>query len=223
MLLAEVVTTSAEVTATPSRSAKIDALSRLLRRLEPEEVPSVVGYLVGQPRQGRIGVGWATVARLDVTHAATPTLTIADLDRIISEIQLTTGAGSVGNRNALLRLMLQRATAVEAEFIRRLFTGEIRQGALAGVMTEAVARAADVPAAAVRRAVLLSGDLGAVARIASGDGLEGLARIGLEVLRPLSPMLASTAASDGGPGCRDGTGLGGVEARRGAPPGPSVR
>jgi DNA ligase-1 len=195
MLLAEVVATSAEVTATPSRSAKIDALARLLRRLGPDEVLAVVGWLVGQPRQGRIGVGWATVARLAVTHAGAPTLTVAELDRTISELQSTTGTGSAGNRNALLRLVLERATAPEAEFIRRLFTGELRQGALEGVMTEAVARAAEVPATAVRRAVLLSGDLGGVARVALGSGAPGLAEIGLQVLRPLSPMLASTATS----------------------------
>jgi DNA ligase-1 len=155
----------------------------------------VVAYLVGQPRQGRIGVGWATVARVEVTHAPTPTLTVADLDRTISEIQATVGAGSAGNRSARLHMMLEQATAAEADFIRRLFTGELRQGALEGVMTDAVARAAEVPATAVRRAVLLSGDLAGVAQTALSAGTAGLAHVGLQVLRPLSPMLASTAAS----------------------------
>ena len=198
MLLAEVVATSAEVATTSARSAKTAALARLLRQVAsegPDELAVVVGYLVGQPRQGRIGVGWATVVRLAPAHATVPSLTVAEVDRAISQVQATTGAGSAALRDALLHGLLERATAPEADFLRRLFTGELRQGALEGVMADAVARAAEVPAGAVRRAVLLSGDLGLVARTALVDGAPGLERIGLEVLRPLSPMLASTAAS----------------------------
>ena len=209
MLLAEVVATSAAVTATRARSNKTDLLADLLRRVVIDDdrstghdddkghdlVAVLVGLLVGQPRQGRVGVGWATVVRLAPEHATTPSLTVAQVDDAISLLQATTGAGSASARDDVLRQLFGRATGAEAEFLRRLFTGELRQGALAGVVAAAVARAAAVPAGLVRRAVLLSGDLGQVAQLALTEGAPGLERIGLEVLRPLSPMLASTASS----------------------------
>ena len=195
MLLAELVSVSEQVAATPARVAKIAALAALLRRLAPDEVEAAVGFLTGEPRQGRIGVGWATLQHARGEAATVPVLTIADLDAAIGAIQATTGPGSVEARGRLLRDLLGRATASEGEFIWRLLTGELRQGALEGVMLEAVARAAAVPPPAVRRACMLCGDLGRTAAMALGEGLEGLSAVGLELLRPLQPMLASTAAS----------------------------
>jgi DNA ligase-1 len=222
MLLAEVVEVSARVAATPARTAKIAALADLLSRLAPEEVEPAVGFLVGEPRQGRIGVGWATLAKAvtarrtsssdpgpaDSGHGLDPEtgtiraqngdapgegIAIAELDRILTELAGTTGAGSVGARAQLIDRLLARATQAEIDFIADLLTGGLRQGALEGVMAEAVAKAAEVPAAVVRRACMLAGDLGHAAAIALSEGRAGLEAVGLEVLRPIGPMLASTS------------------------------
>jgi DNA ligase 1 len=201
MLLTEVVEASARVAATPARSAKIAALADLLRRLDPDEVEPAVGFLVGEPRQGRIGVGWATFANrlaarppADLAGHSDAGLTVGDLDRGLSELAGTTGAGSVAERGRLIDSLLARATQGEIDFIRDLLTGGLRQGALEGVMAEAVAKAAEVPAAVVRRACMLAGDLGHAAAVALTEGRPGLEAIGLDVLRPVQPMLASTAA-----------------------------
>jgi DNA ligase-1 len=193
VLLADVVATSSVVASTRARSTKTAAIADLLARLSPAEVAIVVAYLSGETRQGRVGIGWATLFRIDVAPAATPTLTIADVDSALDQIVATTGPGSGAARNAILEDLLGRATADEADFIRRLFGGELRQGALAGLMADAVARAASVPAPLVRRAAMLSGDLGRVATIALGDGADGLRAVGLEVGCGILPMLASGA------------------------------
>ena len=197
MLLAELVATTRAVGATSARNAKIGLIADLLAKLEPDQAAIAVGLIAGEPRQGRIGVGWATVYRQEIAPAAAPSLEIADLDAAMDRIMATTGQGSAGARNAILTEMFSRATADEADFMRRLFTGEMRQGALDGVVTEGVARAASVPGAAVRRAMMLSGDFGRTAAIALRDGEPGLAGIGLQVLRPVQPMLASTATDVG--------------------------
>ena len=194
MLLAEVVRTSEAVAATPARSAKIAALAGLLDRLDPGEVEAAVAYLSGRPRQGKIGVGWATVRAIDPAPAAEPSIAVLELDAALSSLQALSGPGSAGARQALLTDLLAGATAAEASFVRRLLTGELRQGALEGVMADALARAAGLPLASVRRANMLAGDLARVAALALGPGgAAALAAVGLEVLRPVLPMLASTA------------------------------
>ena len=195
MLFAEVAATSAAVAATSSRSAKRDALAELLTRLEPHEVEPVVAFLVGAPRQGRIGIGWRTIASAEREPADEPTLTIVEVDDTISALAVLGGPGSAGARQDLLGQLFARATQEEASFLARLLGGELRQGSLAGVMTDAVAVAAEVPLPIVRRAVMLGGSLDAVASVALADGGPGLEAIGLEPGRPLQPMLASTAAS----------------------------
>lgn len=194
-LLADVVAASSEVGATSARSAKAAILAGLLRRLEPGEVPLAVGFLTGVPRQGRVGVGYSTIYGVQVEPAAGPSLTVEELDLAITEIQGLTGPGSAGARKQLLTTLLGRATADEADFVKRLFTGELRQGALAGVMVDAVAKAAGVTGEAARRAHMLSGDLTRTAEIAMREGDEGLRAVGFELFRPVLPMLASTAES----------------------------
>ena len=191
VLLSGVVATSAAVTSTASRSAKVAALADLLRRLDPAEVEVVVAALAGEARQGRIGVGWATVRALDVPAAAEPTLTVADLDRALDELAATVGSGSQAARAARLDALLRAATADEQVFLRRLLLGELRQGALEGVAADAVARAAGVPLALVRRAAMLAGDLPSVAATALAGGADALASIGLQVGRFVQPMLAA--------------------------------
>jgi ATP-dependent DNA ligase I len=194
-LLADVVATSRRVGETSSRSQKIALLADLLRRLAPEEVPVVAGFLSGVPRQGRVGVGYSTVFGVEAAPAAEPTLGVVQLDEAISEIQRTTGGGSAARRKAVLVELLSRATADEADFVTRLFTGELRQGALAGLLVDAIARAAEVPAGLARRAFMLSGDLTRTAEIALADGESGLREVGFELFRPILPMLASTSES----------------------------
>lgn len=191
MLLSEVVATSAAVTSTASRSAKVAALADLLRRLESGEVEVVVAALTGSVRQGRIGIGWATVAGLDVPPASEATLTVAGLDQALDELAATAGAGSQARRAAQLRSLMAAATEAEQAFLGRLLLGELRQGALEGIVADAVARAAGVPLPVVRRAAMLAGDLPTVAAVALAEGRDGLASIGLEVGRFVQPMLAA--------------------------------
>jgi DNA ligase 1 len=183
------------VAGTTSRSRKVAVLAALLQQLDPAEIPSAVGFLAGVPRQGRVGVGYATIYRLEHTHAEEPSLTIGDLDGAITAIQKTTGSGSAAARNQILSELFARATEKEADFVRRLFTGELRQGALAGLMVDAVAKAASVPGELTRRALMLSGDLTRTAEIAIAQGEDGLREVGFEIFRPIFPMLASTAES----------------------------
>jgi DNA ligase 1 len=193
VLLADLVSTSSAVASTRARSTKTAALADLLGRLAPEEIEPAVGFLTGEARQGRIGVGWATAFGVEVAPASTPSLTIADVDHALDRVQVTTGSGSTAGRQDILRDVFDRATAEELDFLRRLLVGELRQGALAGLMTDAVAKAAFVPVALVRRAAMLSGDLGRVAVVALTGGEAGLHDIGLEVGRGVQPMLASGA------------------------------
>ena len=195
-LLADVVRASETVAGTSSRSAKVATLAELLRSLEPAEVPVVAALLSGVPRQGRIGVGYAGVyGRRQSAHGDREVLTVGDLDRALAEIQATIGSGSEAARERLLDELFARATEAENRFIRRLLTGELRQGALAGIMVDAVSKAAGVPAEATRRALMLSGDLPRTAATALTDGEAGLRAVGLEVFRPVLPMLASSAES----------------------------
>ena len=197
-LLAELVAASEDVASTSSRSRKVAILAELLRSLDPREVPIAVGLLSGVPRQGRVGVGYATVAALELEPAAEPSLTVHDLDRAIADIQTARGPGSGALRKRILGELNARASDLEAGFVRRLLTGELRQGALAGLMVDAVARAAGVSGDSVRRALMLSGDLTRTAEIALVDGEEGLRAVGFEIFRPVLPMLASTAESVAG-------------------------
>jgi DNA ligase 1 len=194
-LLADVVAASDEIAATSSRSRKIAILADLLARLEPDEIPVVTGFLSGVARQGRVGIGYAAVYGAERAPAAEPSLTVGDLDRAISDVQAATGSGSGAERRRILDVLFTRATADESDFVQRLLVGGLRQGALAGLMVDAVAKAADVPADLARRAFMLSGDLTRTAEVALTQGEEGLRAIGFELFQPVLPMLASTAES----------------------------
>ena len=197
MLLADLVATSGAVAATRSRTAKVAALVALLRGLTEDEVAPAVGFLTGAPRQGRIGVGWRTAYGTDIVPAAAPSVELLDLDRVLAALATTSGPGSVAARQELLGGLFSRATEAEAAFVRELLTGGLRQGALAGVMTDAVAKAAEVPLDVVRRAAMLSGDLGRTAATALHGGAEDLAAVHLSVLQAIQPMLAASAADVG--------------------------
>ena len=195
MQLSEVVAGVDAVTATSSRLAKTAALAAVLRGLAPDEIAPAIGFLTASPRQGRLGVGWRSLTALQVVHADAPSLQILDVDAALDRLAATAGAGSVAARNAELVSLAQRATAAEWDFLTRVMLGELRTGALEGVLVDAIAKAAERDAAAVRRAAMLSGDLGATALLALTGTADELGAVGLVVGRPVMPMLASTASS----------------------------
>jgi len=191
--LQRVVATSAEVGATRSRKKKAAALAALLaegrglRRI-------VVPWLSGVLPQGKIGVGWAALRAVRGTAAsAESTLTVEEVDEALTALGAIAGKGSKARRHEALVALMGRATEAEQRFLAELLSGELRQGALAGVMAEGVAEAAGVDATRVRRAAMLSGDLAAAA-LAAFEGDAALDAFRLEPGRPVQPMLAQTAA-----------------------------
>ncbi len=194
MLLAEIAGVSRAVATTSARLAKIEALAAALRQAGPLEVPIAVAYLSGELPQRQIGVGWATL-RGGFAPAAAATLTLSEVDAGFSAIGAISGKGSAAARKALVSELFGRATETEQQFLYGLLSGELRQGALEGVMTEAVARAASVPVTEVRRATMMRGSLGAVAAAAMAGGRDALHAFGLEVGRPVRPMLAASASN----------------------------
>jgi DNA ligase 1 len=188
--LRDVVETWMAVRATAARGGKVERLAALLRGLEPSETAAAVAWLSGELTQRQIGVGWAAL-RDRPLPAAEPSLEIDEIEAAFTRIGGLSGQGSQAARRAAVADLLARATEDEQQFLIALLLGDIGQGALAGVMTDAVAKAADVPRADVRRALMLRGDLGAVAATALAGGVAGLQAITLELLRPVQPMLAS--------------------------------
>lgn len=194
MRFLDLAATSAAVAATTGRRAKVELLADALRALDASEVSVGSGYLAGELRQRQTGVGWASLRDLP-PPAAEPTLTVTAVDAAIDEIAAVHGPGSQARRRHLLAALFGAATADEQRLLVDLFRGELRQGAQAGLLADAVAKAAEVPVTAVRRALLLAGDLRAVALAARTGGAAALAGFGLQVGRPLAPMLAQSAPS----------------------------
>ncbi len=197
-LLASLVGTSQRVGSASARRTKVRELASFLETLPPDEIETAVHYLSGEISQGRIGIAYKALREAAATGAANDeVLSIAEVDRSLAAIDGIRGAGSVALRAEALRALFSRATPPEQEFLLRLVVGELRQGALAGVMIEAIAAAAGVPVTEVRRAAMYSKSLGAVARAALMEGSESLARFQLELFVPAAPMLAQTAADVG--------------------------
>lgn len=200
MLLLDVAATSADVGSTSSRRGKVAHIAGLLARAAPDAalVTIIVSWLSGELRQRQIGVGWAAL-RSRPPPAGNPTLTVGGVDATFSEIGAVSGKGAQARRAALLAALFAAATDTEQMFLLRLLGGELRQGALVGIMADAVARAAGLPAAAVQRAAMLGGDLPAVAAAAlsgpSPGSAAALDAFTLRVGRPVGPMLAQTAAN----------------------------
>jgi len=192
MLLDDIARTSEEVATTSARSKKTALIADALGALRPDEVPIAVAYLAGELPQGSIGVGWASLRSLP-SAAPEPTLELLDVDAAVGRIASGSGKGSQALRTTEVAQLFGRATEREQRFLRSLLLGELRQGALEGVMLDAVAKAAEVPTGDVRRAAMLAGDLREVAAAALGGDERGLDRFRLTVLRPLKPMLAQTA------------------------------
>ncbi|WP_328832909.1 ATP-dependent DNA ligase [Streptomyces sp. NBC_00252] len=194
MLLTRLAHVSQEVAATSARSRKIALLAELFRDAEADDVPIVIPYLAGRLPQGRLGIGWKVLSQ-SVEPAAEPTLTVREVDARLTALGKVSGAGSQAERGRLVGELMGAATADEQRFLFGLITGEVRQGALDAVAVEGLAQATDVPAADVRRAVMLAGSLQTVAEALLADGPAALDRFRLTVGRPVLPMLAHSATS----------------------------
>ena len=186
MLLESLVQTSAAVAATSGRLAKIKLLADLLEQAKPDEIELAIAYLSGTVRQSKAGVGWATLQKAKTHVSTSAQLHLRDVDETLEKISNTSGKGSASEKQRLLSDLFSKATAEEQDFLFRLMTGELRQGALEGIMVEALAKARDLPASEVRRAVMLTGGLG---KVATGD----ISSFKVELFRPIKPMLAKTA------------------------------
>lgn len=195
MLLADIVDVSESVSSTRARSEKTELLAATLRRLSPEETEIAMSFLSGRPTQRRLGVGHATVYGVEAPPASHATLDILEVDRALGQIADFSGSGSSARRKQALAVLLGRATRDEQEFLRGLILRNLRQGALEGVMAEAVALALEVPAGKVRRAAMLEGDLIAVSVRALAEGAGALADASLALFTPVQPMLAKTSAT----------------------------
>jgi DNA ligase-1 len=192
---ATIVATWQRVGATRSRLAKVRELSQCLQTLAQTEIQPGVLYLAGETLQGKIGVGYSLLKSASTGAAAdTPSLTITAVDSQLAELATIRGAGSTQRRHAALHALFSRATEPEQEFLLRLMLGELRQGALAGVMLDAIAAASQLPVEAVRRASMYASHLGALAQAALTGGLAALDQFQLALMSPIAPMLAQTAA-----------------------------
>lgn len=197
-LLASLVETSQRVGAASGRLVKVRELAAFLRGLAPDEIETGAHYLSGEIQQGRIGIGYAALrTAASSTPAEVGTLLLVEVDGLLTSLAAIRGAGSTAARSGALASLFSRATLDEQQFLLRLLTGELRQGALAGVMVDAIASAAAIPVALVRRAAMYSKSLGAVARVALLEGSAGLSGFHLELFSPVAPMLAQTAADVG--------------------------
>jgi DNA ligase-1 len=194
MRLAEIVATSTQIAATRSRREKIERLADCIRRLPLALVPVGVGYLAGDLPQGKLGIGYAALSRLrDAATAVESTLELSDVHEAFSAIKAESGGGSVERRSSRLAALIARSTAAERDFLVRLVIGDLRQGALEGLVVEGVARAFSVEPERVRRASMLAGSLPPVASALASEGPAGLERFAVELFQPLQPMLADTA------------------------------
>jgi DNA ligase-1 len=197
MMLHELAAVSAALAATRSRGEKVRVLAACLRALEPAERETAVAWLAGVLLGGRVSLGPAAVRAAQTAPAAAPSLTITAAARELDALRAIAGKGSGARREQALAGLLAVATEPEQQFLIGLLLGELRQGALEGVMTEAIAAAADVPAADVRRASMLAGRLVPVASAALAEGRAGLERFRLTLYEPVAPMLASPAKDMG--------------------------
>jgi DNA ligase 1 len=192
-LLTDLVDTSQLVGETAARRTKIAHTAEFLRQLLPTEVDIAVSYLAGLTRQGRGGIGYALIRDARPSeNVEVAVLTLTEVDTTLDQIAKTSGRGSIVERTRLLSALFGKATEREQKFLVRLLLGELRQGALEGLMIEAVAAAADVPATTVRRAAMVAGGIANVATIALTEGATGLSRFAI-VFQPLAPMLAQPA------------------------------
>jgi DNA ligase-1 len=195
--LGQLVETVGRVRATSKKGEKVSLIAELFRGAGGSDAALAARFLTGTLRQGRIGIGWSAVrAALDAAAggpATAPPFSLEGLDAAFEGLAALGGAGSSARRREALASLFRQANEAERRFLAELLLGEIRQGALDGLVLEAIARAAGVDAERLRRAAMFSESIGEVARAALQDGARGLDRFSMQVLRPVAPMLASPA------------------------------
>ncbi|MFL6352227.1 MAG: ATP-dependent DNA ligase [Bryobacteraceae bacterium] len=193
MLLATVVETSRRVGETTKRLEKVSLLAEVLNQLHGEEIEMGVSFLSGSTRQGRIGIGYATLRDAVTAGAEKPSLELPDIDRALTTLAAVQGSGSEQRKRQILQTVLSRATAEEQHFLTRLLLGELRQGALEGLMLDALAKASGIRTERIRRAAMMAGGAAPIARTVLEEGETGLSRFDIQLFRPVQPMLAQTA------------------------------
>lgn len=194
MKLAAVADASRRVSETPGRRDKVGLLAALLARTPPDEIEIAAAFLSGAVRQDKLGLGWTSIqSAMPGAAAESASVELPEVNAVLDRIARAAGKGSADAKQRLLRELLSRLTAEEQRFLARLIVGELRQGALEGLLVEAVARAAGCPAAEVRRALMMAGDLPAVARAALDGGGTGLSAFAVQLFQPVLPMLAGSA------------------------------
>jgi DNA ligase-1 len=197
MKLARLVDCSVAVGATRSRLKKVAALAELIDATPDALLPTAVAWLSGELPEGKIGVGYAAIygTLAETSPSGVSQLSVSDVQAAIDAIAAAAGKGSVSRRKELLAGIFSATTEEERSFLAGLLSGELRQGALAGVMADALAASTGIAPEVVRRAAMLAGDLARVARVARVEGEGGLAAFRVELFRPLQPMLAQAAES----------------------------
>jgi DNA ligase-1 len=193
--LADIVTASRDVTATRSRTKKIARFAELLARVSVEELPAAVGFLCGELRQGRLGLGYRSLRDLSGAgpEAAGGAVSVLELDAVFQALEALSGKGVASEREKLLSALFARLSADERDFVVRLILGELRQGALESIVLDALAQATSIPSAAIRKAMLFAGNAADVAVSAFRGGEAALAAFSVQLFRPLRPMLAQSA------------------------------
>lgn len=194
MELARLVDAVERVRATPKKSEKAGVLAHVLRQTSGHETKLAALYLTGSLPQGKIGIGWHLIQKAihDVPVSGKP-LTLSDVDQVLGILAVERGGGSTERRVVELSRLLSRARAEERRFLSQLLLGELRQGALEGVLLDAITLAAGLPPAEVRQAAMFAPNIGDLAQVALAQGSGGLARYSLRLFVPVAPMLASSA------------------------------
>ena len=195
--LADIVTASRDVAATRSRTKKIARFAQLLGQVSVEELPAAVGFLCGELRQGRLGLGYRSLRDLPPSTGSAAeggAVTVCSkLDAVFQALEVLSGKGVASEREKLLSALFARLSADERDFVVRLILGELRQGALESIVLDALAQAANVPSEVIRKAMLFAGNAADVAVSAFRGGEVELAAFSVQLFRPLRPMLAQSA------------------------------
>lgn len=194
MLLKDIVEISKSVGATTKKKEKVSLLAHLLKQAKGKEITLAARYLSGQLNQGRLGIGWAALQEslkdLPDQHRL---LGLIEVDGIFEVVSGEKGPGSWGRKLAGLRNLFSPTSHQEREFLIGLVMGEIRQGALEGLVLEAVSQASSLPLDLLRQCLMFSGNIGEVAQVALEEGIAGLSRFQPQLFHPISPMLANSA------------------------------
>jgi len=197
VFIKDLVEVSEKVSATSRKKEKISLLAHFFQQAKGREIALAASYLSGQLPQDRLGIGWATLqeALKDLIEKLQP-LNLIELDRLFEDISREKGAGSLEKKVKILRDIFSSIQKNERDFLTRLIMGEIRQGALEGLVLEALAQASSLYIDNLRQSLMFSGDIGEVAKVTLEEGITGLSRFQPKLFHPISPMLANSVEGE---------------------------